>query len=103
MPRKKTIELQYSNVEFINRNGDKAKADFRHLDNKTAFLRDQEDNAREAAADNGKPVRVYRTSSEGERLVARFYGSSKQEDAEEFAEMLNEGYERQGFYKAEVR
>lgn len=105
MPRnKKTIELKYSGVSYVNADGNKAKADFRHLDNKEAFIASQAENSVSVAADNGKPVRVYRRSRLGEKLMARFFGSSAADDASEFADMLNEAYSVQGnFYTAIVK
>jgi len=102
MPRLKTITLEHSGIEYTNRNGHKAKADFRHTDAKEAFIESQSENS--VSNSNGdKPVRVYRKSRLGERLLARFFGSSAQDDAEEFAEQCNEVYDVRGFYKAIVK
>lgn len=98
---KKTIELQYEGVEFVNRKGEDATADFREEDAKRAFLRIQESHSEEQKASE-KPVRVYRTSDLGRRLLARFYGSAKETDAQEFADLMNANYATLGMYKAIV-
>ncbi len=98
---KKTIELEYEGVEYINKNGDKATADFRHLDAKEAWEASQE--ANEEGGGDSKPVRVYRVSRLGERLIARFKGSRAAADAAEFAAEANEVYGKRGFYKAVVK
>ena len=99
---KKTIELLHEGVDYINRDGLPASADFRHTDNKEAWVRKTASNVERGTASE-KPVRVYRISTEGERLLARFRGSSARKDAEEYAASRRQAYAVDGFYTVEVR
>lgn len=100
---KRTIVLEHSGVEYINSNGQKAKADFRHTDAKESFIGSQSGNRLSSVVADDKPVRVYRKSRLGERLLARFFGSTKADDAQAFADEANEVYEVRGFYSAIVK
>lgn len=97
----KKINLKHTK-EYVNSDGKRVKAEFRDIDAAKAFVEKQADNST-ASTDNGKPVRVYRQSELGKGLIGRFYGSSKQSDAEDFAEQMNEVYSTLGFYEAVVR
>ncbi len=99
MPKKK-INLKHTK-EYVNSNGQMTKAEFRDIDAATAFLNGLQDNTPET--DDGKPVRVWRESELGKGLIARFYGATKEKDAESFAETMNEAYSALGnFYEAVV-
>lgn len=93
---KTTISLQHEGTEYVNRNGEKAKADFRETDARDWFLKSQ-------AGNKAPVVRVYRVSHLGEALIARFEGSAASQDAQDFARKMNENYAVLGTYRAEVR
>ena len=98
----RTINLEFSGIEYVNAKGQKAKADIRHMDAKEVFVASQARN-RQTTEVSSDVKRVYRVSKLGERLIGRFYGSNSAADARLFAEQANAVYNVRRFYRAEVR
>lgn len=91
MPRLKTIDMPHT-LEYRNRDGRMTKAEFLEIDAMEGFQVEQEGNS-EAPPESNETKRVYRESRLGKKLLARFHGTTAGDDAEEFAEMMNNKYD----------
>ena len=99
---KKTINLQHTGTEYINSKGERALADFRETDTMEDFIRGEQMNSSKPP-EAEKVVRVFRVSKLGERLLARFTGSTALQDAEKVAAKLQKKYNVYGFYSTLIK
>lgn len=87
-------------VEYVNGNGETVTALVRELDAAKALETLMEDDGFDDEENDS--VFVFRKSDAGTRPIAKFSGSTAQEDAEKFRELMNENYATLGFYEAVI-